>query len=91
MLTEALNRLALDESDKDALQTVSRSYADHLIHESGAESVELFLRRHYIPSPQQLIDGMSLDDESLYAERPLGVFERNERVVAKASIATKKL
>ena len=79
MLTEALNRLALDESDKGALQIVSQSYADHLLRESGAQSVELFLQRHFIPSPQQVLDGLALTDESLYAERPLGVFERNSQ------------
>ncbi|MBM81708.1 MAG: hypothetical protein CMJ78_14105 [Planctomycetaceae bacterium] len=76
MLTEALNRLALDEADNAALTTVAQSYADHLIEESGAQSVRLFLQRHYIPSPQQVLDGLPLGDESLYAERPLGEFSQ---------------
>jgi hypothetical protein len=74
MLSEFANRLAVDDSQQPALHELSQSFARHLMSERDAESATLFLRRHYIPSPQQVRDGMTLAAEELYAERPLGTF-----------------
>jgi hypothetical protein len=74
MLSEFANRLAVDDSQQLALHELSQSFAQHLMSERDAESATLFLRRHYIPAPQQVRDGMTLDSEELYAERLLGTF-----------------
>ena len=74
MLSEFANRLAVNDAQQPALHELSRSFARHLMSERDAESATLFLRRHYIPSPQQFREGMTLDAEELYAERPLGTF-----------------
>jgi hypothetical protein len=74
MLSEFVNRLAVDDSQQPALHELSQSFARHLMSERDAGSAALFLRRHYIPSPQQVRDGMTLDSEELYAERPLGTY-----------------
>lgn len=74
MLSEFANRLAVNDAQQPALRELNQSFARHLMSEWGAESATLFLRRHYIPSPQQVKDGMALDAEELYAERPLGTF-----------------
>lgn len=78
MLSEFANRLAVNEAQQSTLHALSRSFARHLMHERGAESATLYLRRHYIPSPQQVREGMALDAEELYAERPLGSFSRED-------------
>lgn len=78
MLTEFANQLAVTETQQPALHQLSRSFARHLMSERNAESATLFLRRHYIPSPQQVQSGTMLDAEELYAERPLGMFLRDE-------------
>jgi hypothetical protein len=52
----------------------ARSYADHLLTTHGAARVTLTLRRHAIPSPDDVAKGQKLDDPSLYQERPLGVY-----------------
>jgi len=78
MLSEFANQLAVNESQQSTLHELSRSFARHLMRERNAESVTLFLRRHYIPSPHQVQTGTTLDSEELYAERPLGTFFRNE-------------
>ena len=60
------------------MQTLTQSFADHLLATHNASKVRLFLRRHFIPTPEQVTGGMSLDAPELYAERPLGEFERSE-------------
>jgi hypothetical protein len=74
MLSEFANRLAVHDAQQPALDELSQSFARHLMSERDAESATLFLRRHYIPFPQQVREGMTLDSEELYAERPLGTF-----------------
>lgn len=74
MLSEFANRLVVNDAQQPALHELSRSFARHLMGERDAESATLFLRRHYIPSPQQVREGMTLDAEELFAERPLGTF-----------------
>jgi hypothetical protein len=55
-------------------QAYVESFARHLLHRHDAVRVRLYLRRHDFPSPQQVADGMKLDDPSLYRERLLGEF-----------------
>jgi hypothetical protein len=71
MLSEFLNRLAIDEQRPELFERVSQSYASHLRHAHGAERVMLTLRRHYLPGPQQVAAGLRLEDLSLFAERPV--------------------
>lgn len=78
MLSEEANRLAVDDSRTDALKSLTQSFADHLLATHNASKVRLFLRRHFIPTPEQVSGGMSLDAPELYAERPLGEFIRAE-------------
>ena len=72
MLSEFLNNLAIDDSRRELFDAVTHSYAEHLRHEHRAEKVTLSIRRHYVPSPQQVLSGTPLNDVSLFAERPLG-------------------
>jgi len=60
----------------------ARSYADHMLHEHNeqgpkARSVTLWLVEHLIPSPDQVVRGMKLNDRTLYRERKLGSFAAN--------------
>ena len=49
----------------------ARSYARHLLHMHHAERVKLYLVTHALPFPGQVLEGMKLDDASLYRERLL--------------------
>lgn len=82
MLSEFANRLAVNDAQQPALHELSQSFARHLMSERDAESATLFLRRHYIPSPQQVKEGMTLDSEELYAERLLGTFQFDAELLA---------
>ncbi len=77
MLTEQLNFLRQVTFDPDLPPSVAanaqksydayvKSYANHLLHKTGAKSVTLTLRRHYLPGPDELIKGGKLDDERNY-------------------------
>lgn len=78
MLTEFVNALGSSEATEDVADRYVRSYAHHLMVEHDADEVDLYLRRHLIPLPQDVAEGMALDDPSLYEEQPLGTFKRNE-------------
>ena len=67
---EAQRRLS-----RELVRSLARDIARR--HE-GVRNVKLFLQEHAIPFPQQVENGMSLDDESLYEERPLGEFRGEE-------------
>ena len=75
MLSETANRLAVDPAQQPALDELSRSFAEHLMSQYSADRATLYLRRHYIPTPDQVAAGMPLDAPELFAERPLGTFE----------------
>lgn len=77
MLTEFMNNMIEGGADERIVETLTKSYADHLLNEHDAKSVTLYLRRHYIPTPDQVGNGMPLDDLSLFAERPLGTHARS--------------
>jgi hypothetical protein len=68
MLTE---RLAAGPDNDPWIKAFAQSYARHVYTLHGAKSVELFLRRHHMPRPDQVLGGMKLDDPSLYEEREL--------------------
>jgi hypothetical protein len=79
MLSEFLNNLAIDGSRRDLFDAVTHSYAEHLRYEHHAEEVTLAIRRHYVPSPEQVSSGKPLNDLSLFAERPLGTHGAERR------------
>ena len=54
------------------------NYARQLLIYHDAQSVKLILQRHLIPLQQDVLNGRPLDDPSLYQERELGVFDREE-------------
>ena len=72
MLSE---RLAAAPPETEWIQRYSESYARHLLVRHGAKRVSLTLRRHLLPYPDQVQDGMKLTDPRLYEERSLGEFE----------------
>ncbi len=72
MLSEFLNNLAIDESHPELFHAVTQSYSEHLRQQHHAAEVRLYLRRHYLPSPQHVSSGKRLDAVELFAERPLG-------------------
>lgn len=84
MLSETANRLAVDSAQQPALDELSRSFADHLMEQYSASRATLYLRRHYIPTPDQVAGGMPLDAPELFAERPLGTFDIRDRGRAQA-------
>jgi hypothetical protein len=51
------------------------SYAHHLLKKLGGKRVTLYLVEHRLPSPQEVIEGMRLNDARLYRSRKLGSFE----------------
>lgn len=84
MLSEFVNAFAAPpdpqfEWDHQPLSPVQEayveSYANHLLKIYGGKRVTLYLVEHDLPSPQQVVDGMSLDDSRLYRSRKLGSFE----------------
>ncbi|MEZ6073414.1 MAG: hypothetical protein R3C10_24860 [Pirellulales bacterium] len=78
MLSEHLNALGSNEETDDVAQRFIRSYAHHLMTKYDADEVDLYLRRHLIPLPLRVAEGMKLDDPSLYEEQALGTFKRDE-------------
>jgi hypothetical protein len=84
MLSETANRLAVDPAQQVALDELSRSFADHLLTLYPASQATLYLRRHYIPTPEQVAAGMPLDAPELFAERLLGTFASRDSGRARA-------
>ncbi|MEX2560570.1 MAG: hypothetical protein WD403_11685 [Pirellulales bacterium] len=58
-------------------QAYVRAYAAHLLEQYGAERVTLHLIQHRLADPPEVLDGIKLDDSSLYLTRPLGSFTRS--------------
>jgi hypothetical protein len=77
MLSEFLNSISHPAAVELAEQ-YQQSYAGHLIHKYDAQSVKLYLRRHRLPSMAEVRGGMSLDDPSLYEEKLLVEWDRDE-------------
>jgi len=89
MLSEFANTLYVDSSDSESdqaklFQALVRSYAGHLVHEHDAvheheaKHIKLFLRRHNIPGPIDVLEGAKLDEPRWYEEKLIGSFERDE-------------
>jgi hypothetical protein len=76
MMSEFLNTLSDPAAPPDRRDAFAKSYADHLLHETNAKSVKLFLVRHWIPRMDEVRAGRKLTDKVMYEERPLGTFER---------------
>jgi hypothetical protein len=80
MLSEFINGLYAPPEAPAAAQTqfkaYTKSYAQHLLHAHNAEKVTLYLRRHLIATPQDVGQGMQLDNSRLYEELPLGAYTR---------------
>ncbi len=76
MLTEFLN--SLPDEPRTLREGYARAYAQHLLKEHDARRVTLYLRRHYIPRPREVLEGMKLSNPALYEERLLGSFARTE-------------
>jgi hypothetical protein len=78
MLSEFINTLDSPNAPRDRAEAVAQGYAQHLADEYHARSVRLYLRRHYVPRTSEVRQGMRLSDKSLYEERPLVVYTRDE-------------
>jgi len=52
----------------------SRSYAQHLLEKHQATRVTLYFVEHLLPSPEEVLGGMKLDDQRLYRTRKLGTY-----------------
>lgn len=76
MLTEHLAQFTEDGSPPVYLETFCKSYAMHLLDKYSGTEVKLVLMRHLLPAPEQVLEGMKLNDPSLYFERDLGVYSR---------------
>lgn len=58
-----------------AQQAYVESYAHHLLAKYGGKRVTLYLVEHALPTPDDVVNGMRLDDSRLYRSRKLGSFE----------------
>ncbi len=74
MMSEHLNGF-LEGGQKELADSHIASYARHLNKTHGGTEVRMFLVRHDLPSPDQVMEGMKLDDPSLYREKSLGSFQ----------------
>ena len=78
MLSEFINTLGSPDAANERAEAFAKGYAQHLATEYDARSVRLYLRRHYVPRSGEVRQGMRLSDKSLYDERPLAVYTRDE-------------
>lgn len=75
MLSEFLNSAP---PDSEWERSYAQSYAQHLLRMHGADRVTLYLRRHLIASPEDVLRGQRLDDPQLYEERRLGTYSGDD-------------
>jgi hypothetical protein len=78
MLSEFINTLGSPDAPNERAEAFAKGYAQHLADQYDARSVKLFLRRHYVPRSGEVRQGMRLSDKSLYDERLLAVYTRDE-------------
>jgi hypothetical protein len=76
MMSEFLNTLSNPDAPRDRLDAYAYSYAQHLLHETGAKQVKLSLVRHWVPRMEEVRAGRNLSDAVLYEERILGTYQR---------------
>jgi len=77
MLSEFANTLGNPNLPGARGEALARGYAEHLSAAHHAKTVRLFVRRHFVPRPEEVRRGMQLSDKALYQEQPLGVFTRD--------------
>jgi len=77
MLSEHLNALAESGASQEQIDVCIASFARHLLNEHDAQTVRLYLMRHLLPRPDEVMSGMRLDDSSLFREKPLGTFSKD--------------
>lgn len=63
------------EREKQTAEILVRSLARYLIKQHGARRAKLFIQVHLIPAPWELAEGIELNDQRYYQERPLGQFD----------------
>lgn len=73
MMSEFLNSAPPDSEWERAY---AQSYANHLLNLHGADRVTLYLRRHLIVAPEDVLAGQQLDDPRLFEERRMGSYSR---------------
>jgi hypothetical protein len=78
MLSEFANTLSNPNLPADRAEALTRGYAEHVSEAQHAKTVRLYLRRHFVPRPEEVRRGMQLSDKALYQEQPLGVYTRDE-------------
>jgi hypothetical protein len=78
MLSEFMNTLDNNNGpDRKRPEAYARAYARHLAEQYGAKTVKLYLRRHYVPRPFEVQQGMRLTDKALYEEKLLITYQRD--------------
>jgi hypothetical protein len=86
MLSEHLNAMADSGAGPDVVDAFCRSFAQHLMAEHRAERAKLYMLRHFLPSPEDVRQGIPLTDSRYYRERLLGDYQRqlsDERLAAR--------
>jgi len=64
---------------RQLVQVLAKAIAQQLLEDHGAVRVQLYLEQHDIPFPEDVRDGMSLNDPRLYVDvTDLGRFSRDE-------------
>ncbi len=76
MLSEFANTLESGPA-RERAEAYVQGYAKHLSDVHQARTVKLFLRRHYVPRPDEVRQGRKLTDKLLYEERPLVTYQRD--------------
>jgi hypothetical protein len=75
MLTD--NERRMYELEAEHARLLPRGVAGRLLQEHpDADSVRLYLQKHLIPSPQDVLQGVALTDRRFYQEIELGEFRR---------------
>ena len=62
------------QRQRECSRALLRSVSRHLLQEYQGHTVRLYLREHVIPLPQDVLNGVALNDPRFYRERPLGEF-----------------
>jgi hypothetical protein len=75
MLTEHLHAAELREEPDELLQEWVKSYADHIRTKYGAVRVKLTGHVHGLPSREDVLGGVKLNDPASYESSEFGVFE----------------
>lgn len=74
MMSEFLNTISNPDAPGERLDAYANSYAQHLLYETGAASVKLYLVRHWVPRMEEVRAGRKLSDKVLYEEQLIGTY-----------------